>query len=69
MDHLNGIINEALRLRPPVPSGVLRVTPPGGISYDNIYIPGGTTVSTPFYALGRCRFSIISSFMFPLGES
>ncbi|KAH8808644.1 cytochrome P450 monooxygenase-like protein [Xylogone sp. PMI_703] len=51
--HLNGAINETLRLHPPVPSGVLRVTPPEGINVGDTYIPGNTTVSTPFYPLGH----------------
>ncbi|KAL4803988.1 cytochrome P450 [Aspergillus unguis] len=50
---LNGIINETLRLHPPVPSGVLRLTPPGGITIGETFIPGDTTVVAPTYTLGR----------------
>jgi cytochrome P450 len=53
--HLNGIIYEALRLHPPIPSGLLRVTPPEGISFEGVYIPGGVTVSVPTHPLGRCE--------------
>lgn len=55
VDHLNGIINEALRLHPPVPSGLLRMTPPQGLQLGDVFIPGNTTVSTPFHPLGRCK--------------
>lgn len=50
---LLGIINEALRLYPPVPSGVQRLTPPEGAVIAGRYIPGNTVVTTPTYALQR----------------
>jgi cytochrome P450 family 628 len=51
--YLNGIINEALRLHPPVPSGLLRLTPPEGINIEGTFIPGGVTISSPLYSMGR----------------
>ncbi len=50
---LNGCINEALRLHPPLPSGMLRDTPPEGLNINGKIIPGNTTVLTPAYSLGR----------------
>ena len=50
---LNGCINEALRLHPPLPSGCLRITPSEGLHVDGKRIPGGCTVLTPAYSLGR----------------
>ncbi|KAJ6032702.1 Cytochrome P450 [Penicillium herquei] len=35
LDHLNGVINEALRLCPPVPSSVPRETPSEGLTIDD----------------------------------
>lgn len=50
---LQGCINEALRLYPAVPSGLQRVTPPGGLHIAGRWIPGETIVSTPNYSLHR----------------
>ena len=50
---LNGAINEALRLHPAVPSGLLRLTPPEGIDIEGTFIPGGVTISSPLYSMGR----------------
>lgn len=51
--HLNGVIHEALRLNPPIPSGYPRVTPPEGMTIKDVYIPGGTTVVIPLRTMGR----------------
>ncbi|KAL8831711.1 MAG: hypothetical protein Q9170_005173, partial [Blastenia crenularia] len=53
MSHLNGVINEALRLHPALPSGGLRQTPPGGINIAGRFVPGNVVVSAPRYSLGR----------------
>jgi cytochrome P450 len=52
---LNGVINEALRLHPPVPSAVQRTTPPEGIQIGETYVPGNVNVWCPQYAIGRCK--------------
>ena len=52
-NHLNGIINEVLRLHPAVPSGVLRKTPVEGIEINGTFIPGETTVCCPPWTIGR----------------
>lgn len=53
VSYLNGVINEALRLHPPVPSGLLRQTPPEGVTIGSTYIPGNVTISAPLWSLGR----------------
>ncbi|KAJ5614876.1 cytochrome P450 monooxygenase-like protein [Penicillium herquei] len=53
IEFLNAFINETLRLHPPVPSALLRVTPPEGLVCGKTYIPGGVTVSVPMRQLGR----------------
>ena len=50
---LEGIINEVLRLHPPVPSGVQRMTPKEGVTIAGTYIPGNTNVTIPTYTLHR----------------
>lgn len=49
--HLNGVIQEALRLHPAIPSGFPRLTPPEGITVSGTFIPGGTIVVLPVYAM------------------
>lgn len=49
--HLNGVIQETLRLHPAIPSGFPRVTPKEGITISGTYIPGDTTVVIPVYTM------------------
>ncbi|TKA73897.1 hypothetical protein B0A55_03788 [Friedmanniomyces simplex] len=51
--HLNGAINESLRMHPPVPSGVQRVTPKEGMQVGDMFVPGGVNFWVPMYPLGR----------------
>lgn len=53
LPHLNGVINETLRLHPGVPSGGLRVSPPEGITIASTFIPGSTVLCLPVYSLHR----------------
>ena len=50
---LNACINETLRLHPPVPSGVHRKVPKGGVQVHDIWIPGDTVIQMPWFAMGR----------------
>ncbi|KAF2026685.1 cytochrome P450 [Setomelanomma holmii] len=51
---LDGVINEALRLHPAVPSGVQRETPPEGITLPNgTYIPGKIIIWMPIHCIQR----------------
>lgn len=51
--HLDGVIQETLRMHPAIPSGFPRVTPPEGITVGDTFIPGGMTVVLPVYAMQR----------------
>ena len=53
LPHLNGLVNETLRLHPALPTGGLRETPPGGAMICGRFIPGETVVCAPRYTLGR----------------
>ena len=63
-EHLNGCINEALRLHPPVPSGVNRLTPPEGMTVGDTWVPGNTMFIMPQYVMGRGKVSapVLSEF-------
>ncbi|MCJ1302888.1 hypothetical protein MMC08_005693, partial [Hypocenomyce scalaris] len=52
--YLNGVVREALRMLPPIGSGMMhRETPAEGINFDGIHIPGNTTVGIGAYAIQR----------------
>ncbi|THC90909.1 hypothetical protein EYZ11_009626 [Aspergillus tanneri] len=53
LDHLNAVINETLRLHPPVPTFLQRQTPPQGITVEGVHIPGETLVWCSQYVVGR----------------
>lgn len=60
LDHLNGVINEILRLFPSVPTGGYRETPPEGVVIAGRFIPGNITVVAPRYTIGRCKLSLFN---------
>ena len=53
LDHLNGAINEILRLHPSVPTGGYRESPPEGVEIAGQFIPGNITIVSPRYTMGR----------------
>jgi len=55
LPYLNGVIDETLRLHPPVPGGVYRQTPPEGLQIGERFIPGDITVITPHHVIQRCK--------------
>ncbi|KAI0892636.1 cytochrome P450 [Annulohypoxylon nitens] len=63
--HLTAIINETLRLHPPVPTGGYRQSPPSGMTINNTYIPGDVTIVSPRYSLARLdsSYECADSFM------
>jgi cytochrome P450 len=50
---LDALINEALRLHPPIRSGPERMTPPEGLQIGDTYVPGNIRIQTPLYSLHR----------------
>ncbi|KAL4925077.1 cytochrome P450 [Aspergillus undulatus] len=57
LDHLNGVVNEALRLYPAVPSSLQRKTPPQGIVIDGVHVPGNMHVYCPLYVAQRSELA------------
>jgi cytochrome P450 len=53
MNYLNAVINEALRLFPPVLSGSQRGAPKGGRMFGSSFIPEGTSTFVHTYSLHR----------------
>lgn len=51
--YLDWLVQETLRLKPAVPSGVTRLTPPGGLQIDEVHIPGDTIVVVPMHSIQR----------------
>jgi tryprostatin B 6-hydroxylase len=56
--HLNGAINESLRMHPPVPSGTERLTPKGGVQIGNVFLPGDVSVWMPQYVMGKGQYRV-----------
>ncbi|RMZ91937.1 hypothetical protein DV736_g808, partial [Chaetothyriales sp. CBS 134916] len=50
---LNAVINEVLRLHPPVPGGVYRDAPPEGISINEHFIPPRAVTIAPNFTIQR----------------
>ncbi|KKY27774.1 putative cytochrome p450 [Diplodia seriata] len=54
LPHLNALISETLRLHPPVPSALQRLTPATGLTLPSgVFIPPATVVWCPAHVIGR----------------
>jgi cytochrome P450 len=53
LPHLNGFINESMRLLPAALTMGTRVTPPGGLVLDKTFIPGNVKIAAPRYTIFR----------------
>ena len=55
-EHLNGIINETMRLHPATLTGNLRETPPGGAMISGRFVPGNIVICSPRYIVGKRKY-------------
>ncbi|KAJ4321021.1 hypothetical protein N0V94_003079 [Neodidymelliopsis sp. IMI 364377] len=53
LSYLDDIINETLRLKPPVIQGQPRETPPHGLQVGSVWIPGRVNVAVPTLSIQR----------------
>ncbi|KAK1613515.1 benzoate 4-monooxygenase cytochrome P450 [Colletotrichum phormii] len=65
LPYLQACIDETLRLHPPVPSGVQRMTPPEGIDIDGTFIPGDIIIQVPTHTMFRGKSQKIDERLFP----
>ncbi|KAK0672541.1 putative cytochrome P450 E-class, group I [Cercophora samala] len=54
---LTGVIKETMRLWPAVPTGGYRQTPDGGLEIAGSWVPGGVTIVSPRWSLGRSELA------------
>ena len=59
LPYLNGFIKETLRLVPPSPTVGARLTGPGGLQVDGVWIPGGVKVNATKYVVQRRELIVI----------
>lgn len=62
--YMDAVLKEGLRMYPPVPIGLGRVTPKGGATIDGHFIPEGTLISVPHLATYRASWNWHQPFVF-----
>ncbi|KAI1781041.1 putative cytochrome P450 [Hypoxylon cercidicola] len=55
LSYMLAILNEALRLYPPVTSGLVRTVPPGGDQVAGQFVPGGTFVEVQQWSMNHSK--------------
>ena len=66
LPYLNALINETLRMHPPVPGGIFRDTPAEGVEMNGVRLPGGVKIIGPHYTIQRCMLQLpLYSFLRP----
>lgn len=50
LPYLRAVMEEALRIHPPLPAGINRVVPEGGALIDGQFVPEGTVLQVPSWA-------------------
>ncbi|RYP68304.1 hypothetical protein DL770_008467 [Monosporascus sp. CRB-9-2] len=55
LSYMLAVLNESLRLYPPVMSGLVRVVPPGGEEIAGHWVPGGTFVEVQHWSINHSK--------------
>jgi cytochrome P450 len=63
LPYLESVINETMRMHPPVPSGLQRFTPREGLQIGEVHIPGNTIVQIPTHTMFRGMCSVFPLLM------
>jgi cytochrome P450 len=61
LPHLNGFINEVLRMVPPAMTGNARMTGPAGLHAGQTFIPPGTKIVAPKYPIMRMESAFVDA--------
>lgn len=59
LPYLLAVLEESLRIYPPVPVALNRVVPPDGASICGRWVPGGTVVGIPQYAANHSPINFV----------
>lgn len=59
IEYLDAVINETMRIDNPVANNAARLTPPGGITVEGVWIPGGVAVRVPGYVMMRSEKAFV----------
>ncbi|KAL2000530.1 hypothetical protein VTN02DRAFT_2951 [Thermoascus thermophilus] len=64
LPYLDAVVTETLRLKPAIPSGQPRVTPPEGVQVDEVWIPGDTVGIVPPWIIQRDERNFVRALEF-----
>lgn len=53
LPYLQACIKEGLRIHPSITAGLPKVVPPGGDTFNHVFLPGGTNISCDMWGLQR----------------
>jgi len=64
LQYMLAVLNESLRMYPPVTSNLVRVVPPGGAQVAGYFVPGGTAVEVQHWSVNHSADNFANSWEF-----